>query len=144
LSIAVDVVGPASVPAQAIEADAERILAELGVPDAELSVLLCDDATIHPLNRDWRGKDRATDVLAFAQREGPPIGDASILGDVVISVETAARQAEERGHDVATEVRILLVHGICHLMGYDHEDDGDAEVMEARERQILAVLADNG
>ena len=83
----------------AVERDAARILAHFGLQDAELSVLLCDDAVIWPLNRDYRRKDRPTDVLAFAQREGlafPGAGD--VLGDVVISVETAARQAAERGH----------------------------------------------
>lgn len=125
----------------AVERDAVRILAQFGLDDAELSVLLCDDAVIWPLNRDWRRKDRPTDVLAFAQREGlafPGAGD--VLGDVVISVETAARQAAERGHSTEREVRILLVHGICHLLGYDHERDDEAEVMEAKERAILAAL----
>lgn len=123
-----------------IVADADAVLAAFGLPDAEVSILMCDDAVIHPLNRDYRGKDRPTDVLAFAQREGGFTADQGILGDVVISVETAARQAEERGHSVAREVRILLVHGICHLLGYDHERDDDAEVMEAKEREILAGL----
>lgn len=128
--------------ADAVERDAVRILAHFGLEEAELSVLLCDDAVIWPLNRDYRFKDRPTDVLAFAQREGlafPGAGD--VLGDVVISVETAARQAAERGHDVAREVRILLVHGICHLLGYDHERDDEALVMEAKECEVLAALA---
>jgi probable rRNA maturation factor len=124
-----------------VEADAAAILAALGLDGAELSVVLCDDATIWPLNRDWRGKDRPTDVLAFAQREGVAVpGGDQVLGDVVISVETARRQAAERGHSVGREVRVLLVHGICHLVGYDHEDDADAEVMEAKERELLAAL----
>jgi probable rRNA maturation factor len=124
-----------------VEADAASVLRFFACDDAELSILLCDDATIWPLNRDYRHKDRPTDVLAFAQREGTPVpGQDHVLGDVVISVETAARQAEERGHSTAHELRVLVVHGICHLLGYDHEDDADAEVMEAKEREILGIL----
>jgi probable rRNA maturation factor len=139
--IAVDVTDGVTADVDAVERDAARVLQAFGLADAELSVLLCDDATIWPLNRDWRGKDRPTDVLAFAQREGPEIGQGDVLGDVVISVDTAARQAAERGHDLAKEVRILLVHGMCHLLGYDHEEDDEAEVMEAKERDLLAMLA---
>ncbi len=125
----------------AVEADAAAVLAAFDLMDGELSVMLCDDATIWPLNRDYRGKDRPTDVLAFAQREGTPVpGQDHVLGDVVISVETAARQASERGHATAHELRVLLVHGICHLLGYDHEQDDEAEVMEAKEREILRLL----
>lgn len=127
--------------ADAVVADAERALVFLGLADAELSVLLCDDAVIHPLNRDWRGKDKPTDVLSFSQREGTPApGVVDHLGDIVISVETAARQAHERGHSVADELRVLLVHGLCHLLGHDHEDDDEAEVMERLEREVLAAL----
>lgn len=128
-------------PVETIVADAERVLAHFGLQEAELSVLLTDDATIHPLNRDWRGKDRPTDVLSFAQREGEVMGQVELLGDVIISLQTAARQAEERGHSPAHEVRVLLVHGICHLLGYDHEQDDEAEEMEALERDLLSDLA---
>lgn len=124
----------------AVVADAGAVLAKLGLASAELSVLLTDDATIHPLNAEWRGKDRPTDVLSFSQLDGPPMGDDDVLGDVVISLETAARQAAERGHSTAHEVRVLLVHGICHLIGHDHEDDDEAQVMEALERDLLAHL----
>src|SRR5690606_30211629 len=118
-------------PVESIVGDAERVLAQFGLEDAELSVLITDDAAIPPMNLQWRGKDKPTDVLSFAQREGEQIGQVEVLGDVVISLETAARQAVERGHDVAHEVRVLLVHGICHLLGYDHEEDDEAEEMEA-------------
>ncbi len=128
-------------PIEGVIADAERVLAQFGLDDVELSVLITDDATIHPLNLQWRGKDKPTDVLSFAQREGEVIGQVEVLGDVVISLETAARQAAERGHDTAREVRVLLVHGICHLLGYDHEEDEEAEEMEALERDLLADLA---
>ncbi len=141
MPVGIDVIEGVEADTDRIEADAERILGSFDLAEAELSVLLCDDATIWPLNRDYRGKDRPTDVLAFAQREGLEMGQGDVLGDVVISLETAARQASERGHDPATEIRILLVHGICHLLGYDHEQDDEADVMEAREREILAMLA---
>lgn len=99
---------------------------------AELSVLLCDDATIHALNRDYRHKDRPTDVLAFAMREGE--GGAlhpDILGDVVISVDTARRQAKERGVTIVAEATFLLAHGLLHLLGYDHQTEAENRVMMA-------------
>lgn len=124
-----------------LEAVAAQVLRAFGLEDAELSVVLCDDAFIHPLNRDWRGKDKPTDVLSFAQREGEEADpDDPVLGDVVISLETAARQAEERGHALGHELRVLLVHGMCHLLGYDHEEDEEAEEMEALERDLLSEL----
>jgi probable rRNA maturation factor len=121
-------------------ADAERVLERLDLSGAELSVLLTDDATIRPLNARWRGIDRATDVLSFSQLEGEAIGQPSMLGDVVISLESAERQARELGHDTAREVRVLLVHGICHVLGHDHTKDEAAEKMEALERELLALL----
>ena len=124
-----------------VEADAALVMHFFDCDDAELSILLCDDAKMWELNLAYRQKDRPTDVLAFAQREGTPVpGQDHVLGDVVISVETAARQAEERGHSTTQELKLLVVHGICHLLGYDHELDADAELMEAKERQILAIL----
>jgi len=120
---------------------AHSVLTYLDLQEAELSILLCDDATIHPLNRDYRGKDKPTDVLSFAQREGEfAFLDDNLLGDVIISMDTTIRQAEERTHSVETELRVLLVHGILHLIGYDHIEDDEAEIMEAKEREILAVI----
>ena len=120
---------------------ARAVLEYLHLQEAELSILLCDDGTIHPLNRDYRGKDKPTDVLSFAQREGEfAFIDDNLLGDVIISMDTTIRQATERQHSVETELRVLLVHGILHLLGYDHIEDDEAEVMEAKEREILAVI----
>ena len=120
---------------------AEQTLAWLGLMDVELSIMLCDDATIHPLNRDYRDKDRPTDVLSFAQREGDmAFTDDPVLGDVIISMETTIRQANERNHSIETELTILLVHGILHLLGYDHIEDDDAEIMEAKEREVLSHI----
>lgn len=126
---------------EALVADATRVLTWLEHADAELSVLLTDDARIQPLNRDYRGKDKPTDVLSFAQWEGEEIGQHAVLGDVVISLDTAGRQGLDHGHGLEQELRVLLVHGICHLLGYDHEEDDEAEEMEALERDLLARLA---
>ena len=91
--------------------------------DYEVSVRLCDDAAIRALNRDYRGKDKPTDVLAFAQREGPAGKlHPEMLGDVVISVDTARRQGK-RG--LYRELLHLASHGLCHLLGYDHRDDAE-------------------
>lgn len=133
-------------PEAALLADLERVggwlLEQFGLDEGELSVVLCDDAFIQPLNRDWRGKDKPTDVLSFSQREGEEADeDDPVLGDVVISLETAARQAAERGHALDHEARVLLVHGVLHLLGYDHEVDDEAEEMEALERDLLSELA---
>ena len=119
----------------------EQVLAYLQLPDAIVSIMLCDDATIHPLNRDYRDKDKPTDVLSFAQREGEfAFLNDNLLGDVIISMETNIREAQERQHSTETELRVLLVHGLLHLLGYDHIEDDEAEVMEAKEREILAHL----
>lgn len=121
---------------------AERVLSKFDLPDAEMSVWITDDATIRQLNRKWRGKDRSTDVLSFSQREGnDAVSGVEHLGDVVISLETAVAQAPDQGHDAATEVRELLVHGICHLLGYDHETPEDADEMAEVATELLDFLA---
>jgi probable rRNA maturation factor len=119
---------------------AERMLAALRMPEAELSILLCDDATIHELNRDYRKKDRPTDVLAFAMREGEG-GDLhpNLLGDVVISIDTARRQAGEHQRTIADEVTYLLAHGLLHLLGYDHRTDAEDRIMRARTDALVAA-----
>jgi probable rRNA maturation factor len=126
-----------------VRADARRVLAVLEETPAELTISLVSDAEIHRLNRDYRGKDRPTDVLAFAMREGPRIaGDEAVLGDVVISLDTAARQARERRVSVAHEVRTLLIHGVLHLLGYDHERSAvEARRMQAMELRLLGALS---
>jgi probable rRNA maturation factor len=119
-----------------------RLLAALGCGDAELSVVLVSDPVMHRLNRTWRGADRPTDVLAFAQREGTGGAPDGLLGDVVISVDTARRQAAAHGHSLAAESDRLLVHGLLHLLGYDHERSaGEARRMQRRERTLRRVLA---
>lgn len=128
---------------QRLQSQGEALLAAVGRPDAELSVVLCGDGFIQPLNRDWRGKDAPTDVLSFAQQEGDGLlSDDPVLGDLVISIETAGRQADALGHALATEVTVLLVHGLLHLLGYDHEtNEQDAARMREEERRLLEVLA---
>lgn len=124
-----------------VRRDAARMLRILGV-DGELSIALIGDAEMHALNRDWRGKDRPTDVLAFALREGEDAAlHPEVLGDVVISLDTAARQAAARGATPADEVRVLLAHGILHLLGYDHErSPAEARRMFGKQRAILKQL----
>ncbi|MQM16932.1 hypothetical protein Taro_049895 [Colocasia esculenta] len=112
---------------------------------AELSVLLCNDDFIQKLNKGWRGEDSATDVLSMSQHIPELDLPTLTLGDIVISVETAARQAVERGHTLLDEIRILVVHGLLHLLGFDHEISEEAEIeMEREEEVILGSLGWRG
>ena len=123
---------------------AQTISDALGYPDAELSIVLTDDASIRELNRTWRKKDSATDVLSFSQVEGDgnAPGETTVLGDVVISTETAARQATTAGSTVEQEVTRLLVHGVLHLLGHDHVHGGrQAGRMRREEQRLLACIA---
>ena len=118
---------------------AARILDDLGRSDAELSILITNDEEICSLNYAYRGVDRPTDVLSFSQLEGEsPVVTAQLLGDVVISWETAQRQALELEHTVPVELKRLLIHGILHLLGYEHEKDGEeARIMREEEEKYL-------
>ncbi len=129
----------------AVRVDARAILAALEQKGAELTVALVGDEEMHALNRQYRDKDRPTDVLAFAMREGVRVaGDERILGDVVISLDTAERQARRRRRTLAEEVRTLLIHGVLHLLGYDHErSTGEARRMKAKERAVAGALAES-
>ncbi|HKW86639.1 MAG TPA: rRNA maturation RNase YbeY [Nitrospiraceae bacterium] len=123
-----------------IQTLAQKILAAAGVPEAELSLDLVGDRRIRRLNQQYRGRDYPTDVLAFPMREvvGP---SRSLLGDVVISLHAAARQAEARGHSLDLEVGMLLIHGTLHLCGYDHELGArEARRMRRKELAILESL----
>ncbi|MFO0726163.1 MAG: rRNA maturation RNase YbeY [Myxococcota bacterium] len=110
-----------------------------GAEGREVSVLLTDDAEIHVLNRTYRGKDKPTDVLAFALDEAG--GPAGPLGDVVISVETAEKQAKSRKTSLEAELELLAVHGALHLLGHDHARPAEAKRMRARTRAIRRSLA---
>ena len=118
-----------------------------GVENSELSITLTDDEHIHALNKKFRGLDRATDVLSFAFRESdePEILDAQVdvLGDVIISLERAKVQAEEFGHSFLREVIFLEVHGLLHLLGYDHIDDDERREMETEQKFVMSTLGIN-
>lgn len=112
----------------------------MGLRRAVMSVLLCDDATIHELNKGYRKKNKPTDVLAFALREGEfahLAGDN--LGDVVISLDTAKRQAEAQGIEAREEARMLLAHGILHLLGWDHQTDAEDLRMRAETQRLMEL-----
>jgi probable rRNA maturation factor len=116
------------------------MLQALSLADAELSIVVCDDATIHALNREHRKKNKPTDVLAFALREGKPLAGAeAMLGDVVISLDTAARQARQHKKSLWDEVTMLLAHGLLHLIGYDHGTDAEERRMNARADMLIAA-----
>lgn len=106
-----------------------------------MSVLLTDNPTIAELNLTWRGRSGPTDVLSFAQREGEAADpDDLMLGDIVISIDRALAQAEEYGHSAEREVAFLAVHGLLHLLGYDHEQPEDEAVMMGTTETILAAV----
>ncbi len=112
---------------------------------AEVSILLTDDEHIHELNRDYRGIDRPTDVLSFSQLEGEKVGPGTglvPLGDVIISIDTAKRQASEKGHSLAVELDILVIHSILHLLGYNDSTDEEADDMREHENKVLRQLND--
>lgn len=119
-----------------------RILRALGLPDAEVNVLFTGDRAMRTLNRRYRGKDRPTDVLSFSFREGAfPQVQPDLLGDIIIAVPVAERQAREQGHSLRREFERLLVHGVLHLAGYDHEQDAAASVrMQRKELELLGRL----
>lgn len=117
------------------------MLAALGMPDAELSILLCDDETIRRLNRRYRKKNKPTDVLAFPMNEGDgPPTHPGLLGDVVISVPTSTRQAAERDRPIIQEVTFLMAHGLLHLIGYDHATPREEREMNTRTEEMLAAV----
>lgn len=124
-----------------------RLLSAEGRARAEVSVVLTDDGTVHAMNRDYRGMDKPTDVLSFAlteHAEGIPVpptmpGMIPMLGDVIISVDTAIRQAQAHGISLEQELALLAVHGVLHLLGYEDETEAGAEQMRVKEREILGV-----
>jgi len=129
----------AALARQAVDA----VLAEIGAKasGSELSLVFSDDAHIRTLNAGWRGKDKPTNVLSFPAFPGdhrhmlPPM-----LGDVVLAAETVAAEADAEGKPLAHHIAHLIVHGVLHLIGYDHETEAEAEEMEATERRVLARL----
>jgi probable rRNA maturation factor len=117
------------------------------IPNAEISLRLTDDAEVHALNWDYRGKDKPTNVLSFPQYAPADIADLAashdpeiLLGDIVLARETCAREAAEKGVSLTDHAMHLIVHGTLHLLGHDHMDDAAAEAMEALEVKALASM----
>jgi probable rRNA maturation factor len=120
---------------------ARRLLREVGRSDAELSLALVDDAAIAQLNQRDRGLRGPTDVLSYSLLEGPHVAHrGALLGDVVISVDTAARQARHGRHALDDELLRLLIHGVLHLLGHDHVQQEEARAMRAEERRLWRAL----
>jgi probable rRNA maturation factor len=125
---------------------ADAMLVELELGHAELSVLLTNDAEIHALNLAHREKDKPTDVLSFPLDEGGgadgAVSGTRVLGDVVISLDTAARQARSRKRELLPEVRFLLAHGLLHLLGYDHGNPTEKREMDAMARRLVRAASE--
>ncbi len=130
--------------AREVEAEAAAVLGALGLGDeCELSVLLVDDGRIHELNREWRDRDRPTDVLSFPQLE-PGETPRGPLGDVVLNLDALPRQAAEHGLSQAEELRFLLIHAALHLLGHDHHEPDPRAAMEAEEQRLWSELGGRG
>lgn len=120
--------------------------AALGAENAsgEICIELTNDAIIHEFNRDYRNVDRPTDVLSFPSSEGEELISVpdGHLGDIMISVETAGRQAEELFHSTEREITFLAIHGTLHVLGYDHMVPDDEEIMTRRQREIIKLIGE--
>jgi probable rRNA maturation factor len=122
-----------------------ELVPPLSTPEAEsahadLSIVLSDDRHLHELNLDYLGVDSPTDVLSFPAAEVDPETESVYLGDIVISIQRAMQQAQNAGHPVEAEAQLLVVHGVLHLLGYDHATDEDKSVMWAEQAKILERL----
>ena len=141
VEIAVEAAGWKDAPraASAVRGAIGAALAGAEFGACEIGVVLTDDERIRSLNRAWRGKDGATNVLSFPAPAGPQEGPR-FLGDVVFALETIRREADDEQKTFEDHLTHLAVHGVLHLLGFDHEREDDAEAMESRERKILAGL----
>lgn len=128
------------VDGRALVATAKKLLAAAGEPSSSLSLTLVNDAAIRGLNREHRGKDKATDVLSFSLVENGSASAERLLGDVVISIETARRQASDYDASLQEELYRLLIHGILHVLGHDHERADERRVMVAAERRLAKAI----
>ncbi len=108
----------------------------------EVTILFADDAALKTLNNDWRGKNKPTNVLSFPAQKNLkiPRGETKPLGDIALAFETVAKEAEASGKTIRDHTTHLIIHGVLHLLGYDHIDDADATKMEAKEIRILKKL----
>lgn len=119
----------------------QGVLDFMGCGQKELSLVLASDAQIQQLNRDYLGRDKPTNVISFAMAEGE-FGDigTGLLGDVIVSVDTASRHAADSGSEPIDEIEYLITHGILHLVGYDHETGADSRKMRKKEAEIFSAL----
>ena len=127
------------VDARALKSTMRSLMAAVGHSDAAISVTLVGDAAIQEINRDHRGKDKPTDVLSFPL-EPEPFAQEKLLGDIVISIDTAKRQAADYDATLQREVYRLLIHGLLHVLGHDHEEANERKQMEAEERRLARAI----
>ena len=121
-------------------AKAESLCGVKLMSEAEVSLLLCNDARIREINRDWRGLDKPTNVLSFPAAPKEVLAKSPMVGDIAVAFEIVTREAADEGKTFADHYAHMIVHGFLHLVGYDHETDAEAEEMEALEIRILGEL----
>jgi probable rRNA maturation factor len=130
-----------AIPVDEVEKAALAALRHQSAPqDADLTIVLTDDAQLHELNRQWMGIDAPTDVLSFPSEETDPETGSPYLGDVLISVPRATLQAAAAGHSAEAETQLLVIHGILHLMGHDHAEADEKARMWTAQAEILETL----
>lgn len=117
----------------------EKVLFAEGAKAVEIGVTFITDEAVRRMNRDYRGADKVTDVLSFSSGKDP---EGVLYGDIFISFDQAARQAAEIGNTIGRELVFLTVHGTLHLLGYDHENKADEEIMTAKQREIMDMLSE--
>lgn len=125
--------------ARALKSAMRKLLASVDRGDATISLTLVNDAAIRELNREHRGKDAPTDVLSFPL-EPEPFAHEKLLGDIVISIETARRQAADYDAPLQREIERLMIHGLLHVLGHDHMEPDERRAMEAEERRLAAAI----
>ena len=131
-----------------LNSDAKKILDHLGYATFDLGILLCDDATMHEYNKQYRDKDKATDILSFpfypdlkpGDRINASQSEEENLGDIILCPHYIQEDLARWNKTFNERMRILLVHGICHLLGYDHIEDTDYIIMQAKENELLEML----
>jgi probable rRNA maturation factor len=138
--ITVEINPALDISSELLKKAARAALDEMGVPDADLSVVVGDDDRIQSLNRDFLGRDAPTDVISFPADEIDPETNRKYLGDVILAFPFAESQARERGHSVESELQLLVIHGVLHLLGFDHESKLDKNRMWAVQGRILETL----
>jgi probable rRNA maturation factor len=143
LSVDIDLQSPLWAEQPAAEQtvrDAIATAAALSTSAGEVSILLADDSAVRVLNREWRGIDKPTNVLSFPAPKKLPQGPAAVLGDIVIAYETLKRESDDEGREFLHHLTHLTVHGYLHLLGYDHQTETEAAVMEALESRIMTHM----